>query len=224
MGWVPCGRTWHITHPHRLYTKQPAKPDAISSPAQTPCGPFPAQSGLLPGPARSGGHAPRKHTRGLRGPDAVLAAAHVSRARAAPRPRAPEVPPSASLPHVTPPSGRSPPCGARMWEAAGGGGLAHNEPRPSQPRGWGRLHNTRQPSGPGGGDRRRPPCARLPTPARARPAANWRRPPVPQAAHPRRRVDLPIRSVPLARLVRQNGPARPTPGGLLLPHAAAPRG
>lgn len=56
------------------------------------------------------------------------------------------------------------------------------------------------------------------------PVAKWRRPPIPQAAHPRRKVDLPIRSLPNARLVRQNGPARPAPGGLLVPHAAAPRG
>lgn len=55
------------------------------------------------------------------------------------------------------------------------------------------------------------------------PVAKWRRPPIPQAAHPRRKVDLPIRSLPIARLVRQNGPARPAPGGLLVPHAAAPR-
>lgn len=33
--------------------------------------------------------------------------------------------------------------------------------------------------------------------------------PIPQGAHPRRKVDLPIRSLPIARLVRQNGPARP---------------
>lgn len=56
------------------------------------------------------------------------------------------------------------------------------------------------------------------------PVEKWRRPPIPQAAHPRRKVDLPIRSLPIARLVRQNGPARPAPGGLLVPHAAAPPG
>lgn len=47
--------------------------------------------------------------------------------------------------------------------------------------------------------------------------------PIPQGDHPRRKVDLPIRSLPIARLVRQNGPARPVPGGLLAPHAAALR-
>lgn len=61
-------------------------------------------------------------------------------------PGAPEVPPLTSrlqgedipfpprhsaraLPHPLQPG--SPPRGARMWEAAGGGGLAHNEPQPS---------------------------------------------------------------------------------------------
>lgn len=88
-----------------------------------------------------------------------------------------------------------------MWEAAGGGGLAHNEPQPRSQRG--RLHN-RQAKQAGGGESLKRPCAHSLRHSAASPPP-WNNP---QPARPRREMASPShtsgRSPP-----KESGPAHP---------------
>lgn len=139
------------------------------------------------------------------------------KARAPPSgtPRPPEVPPSTSefrgwaipfpprhaaraLPHSLRPA---PLHSTRMWEAAGGGGLAHNEPQQRSQRG--RLHN-RQAKQAGGGEPLKRPCAHSLRHSAASPPP-WNNP---QPARSRREMASPShtsgRSPP-----KESGPAHP---------------